>query len=353
MTESSAAKADATFLPRADDYCCDLKIATGYDGATDVYLAHHVSSSLPLIVRRTNLEILSPENLEELQNELLVSGLLRHECIMPYYVNFVVSHQLWVVLPFMEFGSCSDVINAGFKDGLPELLIAAILRDVVSALDYLHGLGYIHRSVTARHIMIDRYGGVRLAGLRNVYATIKDGTRERAAHHFPAHAVTYPWLAGEIFQQNLAGYNQKSDIYSLGITALEMAYGRVPYGDLTATQVMLLKLTADPPPLSDDYTPDDHPPFSTPFKQFVDACLRTDPSERPTAAKLLSHPFFRQVRRQQSSRESPQSMIVDLLYPVLPMDPSKVAHKQGSPGTKENDLADKMKSMTMETKWAF
>lgn len=181
-----------------------------------------MSSSLPLIVRRTNLEILSPENLEELQvekschifyrdvvllclivsqNELLVSGLLRHECIMPYYVNFVVSHQLWVVLPFMEFGSCSDVINAGFKDGLPELLIAAILRDVVSALDYLHGLGYIHRSVTARHIMIDQYGGVRLAGLRNVYATIKDGTRERAAHHFPAHAVTYPWLAGEIFQQ--------------------------------------------------------------------------------------------------------------------------------------------------------
>lgn len=81
------------------------------------------------------------------------------------------------------------------------MIIAFVLREVLCALNYIHSMGCIHRSVTARHILIDRLGRIRLAGLRSCYSVIQNGMLLKSAHDFPAHVVTYPWLAGEIFQQ--------------------------------------------------------------------------------------------------------------------------------------------------------
>ncbi|CAN0121431.1 unnamed protein product, partial [Heterosigma akashiwo] len=111
------------------------------------------------------------------------------------------------------------------------------------------------------------------------------------------------WMAPEVMEQQEAGYDEKADVWSLGITALELAKGFAPYAHYPPMKVLLMTIQEDPPSLRsyDDDRQANGEPFSKHFKELVKACLQKDPRRRPTSAQLLGHKFFKNADRAQAS----------------------------------------------------
>ena len=263
-----------------------------------------------IVVRVANLELFLNEDFEQLSHELSLVSNLRHPNILQYITNMIVGSTVWIVLPFQHFGSCTDLMKSFFNNGFREEVIFYILRDVLLALNYLHSIKIIHRSICARHILIQRDGMVKLSGLRGSTNLFYKSDTSRA-YHLPDQTLDIVcWMAPEVLAQDSKGYTFSSDIYSIGITALELATGEAPFAGLPVTEIMLLKLKGASPPLSPEL-PHDFA-FSTVFSQLVDLCIHHHPNKRPKPSELLSIPFFK-LKRKYSRSQLPK-----LLRPVLP-----------------------------------
>uniref|UniRef100_A0A8C6SA87 STE20 related adaptor beta n=1 Tax=Neogobius melanostomus TaxID=47308 RepID=A0A8C6SA87_9GOBI len=166
-------------------------------------------------------------------NEVLLSRLFRHPNLLTSRLVFSSSCQLWVLTPLMSYGSADTLLRTYFPDGMSESLIAYLLVGVLKALEYLHRMGYVHRSEQIFHILLSGEGHVYLSGLHSAYSMMREGKRQRAVFDMPHHSPSLlPWLSPELLRQDLHGYGVKSDIYSLGIVACELVSGRVPFQDM-------------------------------------------------------------------------------------------------------------------------
>ncbi|KAM9779674.1 STE20-related kinase adapter protein alpha isoform 2-T2 [Neosynchiropus ocellatus] len=357
----------SSFPPDSSAYELLTVIGRGLDGLMTVNLAQYVLTGEHVAIRCIDLESCTNDMVTYLQAELQVSKLFHHHSILPYKTVFIAKNELWVITPFMAYGSARDLICSHFPDGMNELTIAYILLGMLRALEYIHHMGYVHRSVKASHVLISADGQVCMSGLRSIFSLIRHGQRAKVVHDFPQYAVkVLPWLSPEVLQQNLQGYDSRSDIYSLGITACELANGHVPFKDMAATQMLLEKLNGTVPCLLDTTTipPEElslkpsrsaadsgicegsgaggprpsngeaassssagHPynrTFSSHFHAFVELCLQRDPEKRPSATTLIGHPFFKQIKWR------PSEALPELLSPVSPMTNFRKSRSQDS-----------------------
>ncbi|GKV09647.1 hypothetical protein SLEP1_g21116 [Rubroshorea leprosula] len=227
-------------------------------------------------------------DLNNISREAQTMILVDHPNVLKSHCSFVSDHNLWVVMPYMAGGSCLHILKAAYPDGFEEVVIATILREVLKGLEYLHHHGHIHRDVKAGNILIDARGGIKLGDFGVSACLFDSGDRQRMRNTFVG---TPCWMAPEVMEQ-LHGYDFKADIWSFGITALELAHGHAPFSKYPPMKVLLMTLQNAPPGL--DYERDRK--FSKSFKQMIASCLVKDPSKRPSAKKLLKHSFFKQGR---------------------------------------------------------
>lgn len=296
---------------------------------SDVFVAcDRITKTDYYAIKLLQLDSIDDISFKLITHDIQICNQLKHPNILQYLYNFIHQDQIWIVSSLCSFAS-ADRLSKPF--GLSEVGIAFIIRDTLNALDYIHQRGLIHRSVRASHILVNSQGRCQLTGFQYSVSCIADGKWQPFMHQYPLKArPNINWFSPEILEQNLFGYNHKSDIYSLGITCCELANGVVPFSDLQPTEMLLDKLTGNAPRLLDqncqelvnlkpnEMSSEDRDKyfvfrgrqFSSSFHTFTSGlCLNFDPQKRPDACKLLNHGFIKQLKK------LPSTSLLDFLDP--------------------------------------
>ncbi|XP_015603226.1 STE20-related kinase adapter protein alpha [Cephus cinctus] len=303
-------------------------LGTCCSGTGTIHLALHKPTDTMVVVKKFYIDDRTPEDYNLVEREIIVTRQLQHPNVLPYLATFVSGHSVCVVSPPMGFGSCQDLIEEHFPVGLPEVAVAFILKDVLQGLEYIHKRGFVHRAIKASHILISSMGQACLSGMRYACEIVKNGRWQKNIYCFPSStANNLKWLSPELLLQDLHGYNEKSDIYSLGITICELANGVAPFTGVPATLMLTEKVRGRAPHIIDCKLPKhaEHEntndgdagssnstlaaigesilehfssrKFSESFHSITVQCLHRDPSNRPSTSQLSSHPFFKQCRK--------------------------------------------------------
>lgn len=172
-----------------------------------------------------------------------------HENILKLHASFVANTKLWLVLEYMDKGSCFRIMNVakkiGLGEGMNEEWVAYIVRETLKGLHYLHHAGYIHRDIKPGNILVNQHGDVRLADFGVAGWIFSRGQRLDNVRTFVG---TLCYMSPEIMEQT-SGYDQRADIWSLGITTLELAKGFAPYAKFAPMRVLVMTIEEEPPSL--------------------------------------------------------------------------------------------------------
>jgi serine/threonine kinase 3 len=271
--EVAAFKLDDNELKKTPNDVFQIVNKLGEGSYGSVHRAIHKSSGTVLAVKKVPLDT----DLQEIIKEITIMQQCDSCYVVKYYGSYFENSDLWIVMEYCGAGSVSDIMRLRRKT-LDELEMGAIIRDTLLGLSYLHSLKKIHRDIKAGNILLNLQGHAKLADF-GVAGQLTDTIVKRNT------VIGTPfWISPEVIQE--IGYDTKADIWSLGITAIEMAEGRPPHADMHPMRAIFIIPTESPPALKRPLE------WSQRFNDFIAHCLVKKPEERTAADELLKHEFI-------------------------------------------------------------
>ncbi|XP_078277891.1 serine/threonine-protein kinase TAO3 isoform X3 [Rhinoraja longicauda] len=262
------------------------EIGHGSFGA--VYFARNARTSEVVAVKKMSYSGKQiTEKWQDIIKEVKFLRQLKHPNTIEYKGCYLKENTAWMVMEYC-LGSTSDLLEV-HKKPLQEVEIAAITHGAMLGLTYLHSHDLIHRDIKAGNILLTEPGQVKLADF---------GSASMAS---PANSFvgTPYWMAPEVILAMDEGqYDGKVDVWSLGITCIELAERKPPLFNMNAMSALYHIAQNESPTLQSNE-------WSQFFRNFVDYCLQKIPQDRPTSLELLRHEFVRQ--------EHPQRVLCDLI----------------------------------------
>jgi len=269
------------------------------------------SAPIECALKVIDLDVLPLKSLQLLKRETQLMSLSKHPNVLRVRGTWMSGHKLCIAMRLMKSGSVADVMRYGYPDGLDEEVCRCVLKQALEGLCYLHVNGFIHRDLKAANLLIDDDGTVLLGDLgvavsladedtpipnKSALATDSEKAHPRTYNGRLAHqrgkrrsfVGTPCWMAPEVVSQK--HYDAKADIWSFGITALELTLGRAPRSRDPPHKVLMKTLNEAPPAIDRE---SGRYKYSKAFEEMVVSCLVKDPAQRPTAQQLLQSPFFK------------------------------------------------------------
>ncbi|QLL33159.1 hypothetical protein HG536_0E00690 [Torulaspora globosa] len=241
-----------------------------------VYKGYHVRTKQVYAIKVLNLDS-DEDEVEDVQREIqFLASMKQVPNITHYYGSYLKDTSLWIIIEYCAGGSLRTLLRPGKID---EKYIGVIMRELLMALKYIHKDNVIHRDIKAANVLITNDGQVKLCDF-GVAAQLNQ-TRSRRQ----TMAGTPYWMAPEVIMEGVY-YDTKVDIWSLGITAYEIATGNPPYCEVEALRAMQLITKSKPPRLEGRN-------YSALLKEFIALCLDEDPKARLSAEELLKTKFIK------------------------------------------------------------
>ena len=243
------------------------------------------------LVRNRKTNVLAAAKVAPLQREAQLDTFLtevnilvscRHTNVTNFVGGYYHDNTLWILIEVCTGGSLAEVLRKQ-GTGLQEPQIQCATFQVLRALDFLHGHLVIHRDLNASNLLLAEGGLIKLADF-GVSAMCKGETRRSSFIGSPN------WMAPEVIaceKDRSRVYGTAVDIWSLGATLIELAETKAPYHDLHPVKVLFKIANSPPPTLSSPEL------WSPMFSELLKSAMEKDPRARPSAAKLLLHPFCR------------------------------------------------------------
>ncbi|XP_070539407.1 mitogen-activated protein kinase kinase kinase kinase 4-like isoform X2 [Ptychodera flava] len=265
----------------------DLMEVVGNGTYGQVYKGRHVKTGQLAAIKVMDV---TEEEEEEIKLEInVLKKYSHHRNIATYYGAFIKKglrghdDQLWLVMEYCGAGSVTDLVKATKGNTLKEEWISYICREILRGLSHLHANHVIHRDIKGQNVLLTENAEVKLVDF-GVSAQLDKTIGRRNTF-----IGTPYWMAPEVIacdEDPAATYDYRSDIWSLGISALEMAEGAPPLCDMHPMRALFL-IPRNPPPRLKSKK------WNKKFHNFIEQCLVKDYTKRPNTEGLLKHPYIR------------------------------------------------------------